>query len=106
MGFHMHNGQKCIICKSSWCGTGILEHHIKQNYFESGNTFDGWTLIPKENLPMVRRYRFEDHGTLGIALKADGSFGFEVYLAKSEQHQARLMEDYEVPADAPVIHVP
>jgi hypothetical protein len=36
MGFHMHNGVKCIICKSSWCRTGITEHHIKQAFFDSG----------------------------------------------------------------------
>jgi hypothetical protein len=43
-GSHTHNGQKYIIAKSSWCTTGITEHHIKQHYdFETGNTFDGWT---------------------------------------------------------------
>ena len=55
---------------------------------------------------MVRRYKFDDHGTLGIALKADGAFNFDVYLAKNEEHLAHLMADYEVPADAPTIHVP
>jgi hypothetical protein len=47
-GYHLHDRQKCIIAKSSWCKTGILEHHIKENYFVSGNTFNAWTLIPKE----------------------------------------------------------
>lgn len=105
-GYHMHNGLKCIIAKSSWCKEGHHEHHIKEDYFAAGRVFNNWVLIPKENMPNVRRYRFEDHGTLGVALKAEGAFGFEVYLAKSEQHLARLMEDYEVPADAPVIKVP
>jgi hypothetical protein len=106
-GYHMHNGLKCIIAKSSWCGGGHHEHHIKENYFASGYVFQqAFILVPKENLPMVRRYRFNDHGTLGIALKADGAFNFDVYLAKSPEHYDYLLKFYEVPADAPVIMVP
>jgi hypothetical protein len=47
MGYHMHSGQKCIIAKSSWTRSGVKEHHIKENYFITGNTFSAWTLIPK-----------------------------------------------------------
>ncbi len=47
-GYHLHNGIKCIIAKSSWCNTGVTEHHIKENYFKSNHTFNPWTLIPKE----------------------------------------------------------
>jgi hypothetical protein len=47
MGHHMHDGQKCIIAKSSWCNS-VKEHHIKENYFKAGKTFNAWTLIPKE----------------------------------------------------------
>lgn len=47
MGYHMHGGQKCIIAMSSWYNSA-KEHHIKQNYFSSGNVFNAWTLIPKE----------------------------------------------------------
>jgi hypothetical protein len=46
-GYHLHDGQKCIITKSSWCNS-VLEHHIKENYFITGFTFNPWTLIPKE----------------------------------------------------------
>jgi hypothetical protein len=47
--FHIHSdGQKCIIAATSWPSAGITEHHIRQNYFTSGNTFSPWTLIPKE----------------------------------------------------------
>jgi hypothetical protein len=46
LGFHKHDGQKCIIAKSSWCNS-VSEHHIKQNYFDSGHVFNAWTLIPK-----------------------------------------------------------
>lgn len=49
-GNHIHgDGQKCIIAKSSWSTQGA-EHHIKENYFLSGNTFNAWTLIPKEQI--------------------------------------------------------
>lgn len=56
-GYHRHNdGQKCIIHKSSWCGIygGVHhhEHHIKEDYFLSGGTFDNWVLVPKENNKM------------------------------------------------------
>jgi hypothetical protein len=49
-GFHLHNGQKCVIAKSSWCKSGVTEHHIKENYFTSNNTFDADVIIRK---PMV-----------------------------------------------------
>lgn len=47
MGYHLHSGQKCVIAKSSWCDS-VSEHHIKENYFLSGFTFNPWTLIPKD----------------------------------------------------------
>lgn len=48
MGSHLHNGQKCIIAKSSWCNS-VKEHHIKENYFNAGMTFNAWTLIPRKD---------------------------------------------------------
>jgi hypothetical protein len=53
MGYHLHNGLKCIIAKSSWCNS-VREHHIKENYFVSGNTFNGWTLIPRKPMSNVK----------------------------------------------------
>jgi len=72
-GYHMHNGLKCVIAKSSW-GTagGTTVHHIKENYFASGNTFNPWTLIPKgpETMKLV-----DDGGT--VYLVGDlGKIGF------------------------------
>ncbi len=50
MGNHIHSdGQKCIIAMSSWCNK-VEEHHIREFYFLSGNTFNSWTLIPKEEV--------------------------------------------------------
>ena len=46
MGYHLHNGLKCIIAKSSWCNE-VAEHHININYFNAGATFDNLTLVPK-----------------------------------------------------------
>jgi hypothetical protein len=51
MGYHLHNGVKCIIAKSSWCSV-VQEHHISEAYFVSGNTFNAWTLISKQQQPM------------------------------------------------------
>ena len=52
-GYHMHGGVKCIIAKSSWCSSSHKVHHIKEEYFASGNTFNGWCLIPKEDASMT-----------------------------------------------------
>lgn len=46
MGYHLHNGLKCIIAKSSWCNE-VPEHHINISYFQSGNTFDNLALVPR-----------------------------------------------------------
>jgi len=107
-GFHMHNGQKCIIAKSSWSSTGISEHHLRQNYFDSGNTFDGWTLIKKEYLSMPNRYLVNKHGKLGVCVSVDGDgvFSDVTYWAKSQAMLAELKKLYEVPDNAPVITYP
>ncbi len=49
-GFTMRNGEKTIIAKSSWCGGNHHIHYIKESYFTSGNTFNAWCLIPKEDI--------------------------------------------------------
>lgn len=64
-GYHMHNGQKCIIAKSSWCFTGHHEHHIKENYFKAGMTFSAWAVVPKEQFM-----------TNSLLVKRGGEFGF------------------------------
>ena len=50
-GYHLHDGQKCVIARSSWSET---DHHIKQNYFESGNTFNPWVLIPRSIMEILQ----------------------------------------------------
>lgn len=61
MGFHRcTDGQKCIIAKSSWSGTN--EHHIRENYFLTGNTFSAWTLIPKKEQETMKLIK--DNGTV------------------------------------------
>lgn len=66
MGYHMHSGQKCIIAKSSWCSGSHREHHIKENYFIKGMTFNAWCVIPKE----------EQFMTNAILVKRNGEYGF------------------------------
>lgn len=104
-GFHMHNGQKCIIAKSSWCSTGITEHHIKADYFTTGNTFDGWTLIRKEQLPMYQRYVVfhQPTGRMGILVVGQTGFSDAILWAKNAAMLADLKLQYEVPANARVI---
>lgn len=107
-GFHLHDGQKCVIAKSSWCNSGVKEHHIKQNYFDSWNTFDGWTLIPKEKLKMYRRFLVHDEasGRLGVCVVNDTGFADAVIWAKNEAHLVQLKVQYEVPASAPTVTFP
>lgn len=52
LGYHMDNGLRCIICKSSWCDE-VSEHHIKENYFQSGYTFNNLTMVPKGAMRML-----------------------------------------------------
>ena len=65
-GYHMHSGQKCIIAKSSWCSGSHHEHHIKENYFNKGMTFNAWCVIPKE----------EQFMTNSKLVKFNGEYGF------------------------------
>lgn len=75
-GYHLHNGVKCVIAKSSWGTSGnTTVHHIKQNYFDSGFMFNAYTLIPKGDtmnlvLDGTTLYLVGDKGKLGIADQA------------------------------------
>jgi hypothetical protein len=75
MGHHMHSdGQKCIIAKSSWCNS-VKEHHIRENYFITGNTFNAWTLIPREQESMTNSLvvrKGDEYGIYDPATKPDG----------------------------------
>lgn len=51
--FHLHSGVKCIIAKSSWCSGSHHIHHIKEEFWTSGNTFNAWCIIPKEDTFMT-----------------------------------------------------
>lgn len=108
VGFHMHNGQKCIIAKSSWCNTGVLEHHIKEDYFQTGNTFDAWTLIPKELQPMYFRFLVFDanSGRLGVLVVGQTGFSDAILWADSQTHLTQLKALYQVPANALTITIP
>ena len=72
--YHLHNGVKCTIAKSSWCGTygGVRHHlhHIKENYYLSGMTFNPWTLIPKENQVMIEFVHIEGTNEYGLLVSS------------------------------------
>ena len=55
---------------------------------------------------MVRRFKVDDHGKLGVMLITDGAFDTPIFWAKNEAMYERLLADYEVPANAPTIQVP
>jgi hypothetical protein len=104
-GYHMHNGQKCIIAKSSWCQDSHNEHHIKENYFKSGNVFDGWILVPKETLQM-KVLKADDHGKLGVMVfEGYTSTGF---FADTEDRYNKILAAWidKIDPNAPVLKIP
>jgi hypothetical protein len=105
-GYHTHNGQKCIIGKSSWCGGNHHEHHIRENYFISGNVFNNWVLVPKESQPMTKVFKIEDHGKQGV-LVLEGFTGNAMFADTSETYD-KLLSIYGrmIASDSPVIQVP
>lgn len=91
--FHIHSdGQKCIICATSWPNAGIKEHHIRANYFESGNTFNPWTLIPKEQ--QMNFYIVSKGNTFGLAIESP--LTTEILWAKDEATLKALCANYGV----------
>jgi len=106
-GYHTHSdGKKCIIAKSSWCKVGHHTHHINEDHFAASRVYDGWVLVPKNN--MVQRYVVNKNGKLGVCVSVDGDgvFSDVVYWAKSQQHLEQMKVQYEIPADAKVITYP
>lgn len=83
MGYHLHNGIKCIIAKSSWCNTGVKEHHIKEDYFASGNIFNAWTLIPRKGNIMYQKVVKQDGKTFGV--RAATPNGDQIIYATGEE---------------------
>ena len=79
-GYHRHSdGQKCIIAKSSW--KEVNEHHIRENYFASGNTFNAWTLIPRKL--MYQKVVKQDSKTFGVRIATPN--GDQIIYATNEE---------------------
>jgi hypothetical protein len=75
--YHVHDGKKCIIAASSWTKTGGVKiHHINEDYFNSGSTFNPWVIIPRGEVSMAKV--LNDNGTVSIQF---GKPGKEVYLS-------------------------
>lgn len=61
--YHLHDGQKCIVFQPSWCNSmQTKEHHIKEDYFKSGFTFNPWVIIPNSymNQAQVVKSKFSE----------------------------------------------
>ena len=66
-GYHLHNGIKCVIAKSSWGTAGnTTVHHITEDYFINNGTyvFNPWTLIPKGNFRMLVFFQVKGNQTI------------------------------------------
>lgn len=54
--------------------------------------------------PMIKKFRINDHGKLGILISE--GFGGNIIYAKDLNVYQHLLQDFEVPADAPEINLP
>ena len=102
MGYHMHDNQKCIIAKSSWCSSTHKEHHIKQDYFASGNVFSPWAIVPKKK--MIKKYFINDNGKIGLMI-LEGFTG-TVTFAKDPQALESLKSALEFTGQESTITIP
>lgn len=82
MGYHLHSGIKCIIAKSSWCNS-VTEHHIKEPYFKTGNTFNPWTLIPKGQQMNPNIVIYKNGPEYHVAVKSTSQQGMAQLLVQS-----------------------
>ena len=103
--FHIHSdSQKCIIAVTSWPNAGITEHHLRENYFTSGNTFNPWTLIPKEQQIMTVKFKVHQNGKLGIMI-LEGFTG-TILFADSIAHYTELCDANGITDATPTIIIP
>lgn len=98
MGYHMHDGQKCIIAKSSWCFDNHKEHHIKEDYFTTGMTFNAWVVIPKETMMNEFVETINNKGKVGIVIYADTPENL-VFLGKAFNKQITIQPDGTIQTD-------
>ncbi len=66
-GYHLHDGKKCVIAKSSWGTAGnTTQHHITEDYFINNGqyVFNPWTLIPKGEFRMLVFFQVKDTPTI------------------------------------------
>lgn len=88
-------------------GTRLLDDpaKVKADYFASGDTFDGWCLVPEERIMTYRRFLVfaEESGRMAVCVINDTGFADAVIWARNEAHLAQLKVQYEVPAGAPTV---
>ncbi len=99
-GYHLHDGQKCVLARSSW---DELDHHIKEEYFSSGNTFSPWTLIPRKD-NMIKKFIVQDGSKLGVML-LEGETGI-VQFAPDMDSFKKLSEVAKLDTQTKTIAIP
>lgn len=65
-GYHLHNGKKCIMCQPSWNIGRQYYHHINEDWFNAGFTFNPWTLIPRKDTIMTNSLIVQNGQEWGI----------------------------------------
>jgi hypothetical protein len=73
-GYHLHDGKKCVIAKSSWGTVGnTTVHHITEDYFINNGTFifNPWTLIPKGDFRMLVFFQVKGNQTIWSLLDGE-----------------------------------
>jgi|GEM_PF-3172322 hypothetical protein len=103
MGYHVHSdGQRCIIAASSWCNE-VKQHHIRESYFTSGNTFIGFT-VTKKGQTMDQKFIININGTEGVLVV--GQFAVSGALAKDQQTLDNLKAAFGFTGSEPTVTFP
>jgi hypothetical protein len=71
-GYHLHDGKRCILAQPSWNIGRQYFHHINEDYFNTGFTFNPWTLIPRKEL-IMEILQVEGEATL-VVKNLDGKY--------------------------------
>lgn len=100
-GYCMRNGKKCVIARSSWSEE---DHYINEDYFGIDKIFNPWTLIPRKDQNMDKKYIININGTLGVIVV--GQFAVSGGLAKDQKALEDLKYAFSVPENAPVVEFP
>lgn len=98
-GYHLHDGKKCVIAKSSWGNAGnTTVHHIKEDYFKSGFMFNSYSLTPLNPKTSMAKV-INDNNTIRIEF-GEGPSGFNIGVASQELFQKIQASGEPIPQQA------